>query len=129
MRLFNKGEVTTISENTNIKGSIESNADIDVFGTVKSEGVAILSKANVSINTKAEVEGGITANGNVSVLGTVKGDIISNGVAHLVKGCSLHGNIKARRVNMEDGVQFVGLVEIVDSEGVEGVVDMFELEC
>ena len=30
---------------------------------------------------------------------------------------------------MEDGVQFFGLVEIVDTEGVEGVVDMSELEC
>jgi cytoskeletal protein CcmA (bactofilin family) len=96
------------------KGEIPD--DIEIIGTLKLpddrtvtcrvEG-EILSPATVIIAPEAKVKARIKA-ASVVIFGTVEGDIHASGRAELKSSSTLHGDIHAARVLVEEGATFHG---------------------
>lgn len=97
-----------LSAGVSIKGSLtfgqELELDCEVDGTIDSEGRLIVAK-NARIH--AEIHAG-----SVTVLGTVEGNVTATERCELRAGCSLHGDIEAPRLVVDDDATFVGSAKI-----------------
>ena len=99
---------TIITHDIEITGDIRSGGNIQYDGRLKgnldSAGVASFGKsANVQGNLKAEA---------ISVAGVVKGDIDAKDRIDMKNSANVQGNIRSKRLTVEDGVTFIGKVEV-----------------
>lgn len=102
--------------------------DVEIVGTIKSaNGLRIDGKLNGDLSCASDVVVGKNANikGNLSVnCATVQGQITGNIMAkdriELKAAARINGDVKAKRLAVEDGVSFVGKAE-VNPSGVSGV--------
>ncbi len=95
-------------------------ADVQITGTIKSAGpLRIDGKldgevdcgADVTLGKSAQIKGNLTVN-SISVAGTVNGNITARDRIELKSTAKLMGDIKAKRLAVEDGVTFVGKSEV-----------------
>ena len=101
--------------------------DVEVVGTIKAgNGLRMDGRLNGDLNCASDVSIGKSANikGNIAVnCATVHGQITGNLVAkdriELKAAARISGDVKAKRMVVEDGVSFVGKVE-VNPAGVGG---------
>ena len=70
-------------------------------GTIRSEG-------DLYVGAEAEVTASITAQ-NATIAGKVRGDMLIAGKLELLSTASLHGDIKAKTLSIEEGAEFKGL--------------------
>ncbi|MBN1674386.1 MAG: polymer-forming cytoskeletal protein [Kiritimatiellae bacterium] len=95
-------------------------ADVEVTGTIKSTGsVQIDGKLEGDLNCQGDATIGESANikGNinvssVSVFGQVNGNITAKDRIELKPTARVIGDIKSKRLKVEDGVSFVGKSEV-----------------
>lgn len=99
---------TTIGEDVEITGNIKCESGIQINGKLNGDltcagmaqiGAACSVKGNMSIDT-------------VSIMGQVNGNITARDKIELKATAKLHGDIRAKRLTVEDGVTFVGKVEV-----------------
>lgn len=94
--------------------------DVEITGTIKCESnVQFDGKLNGDLNCIGDALIGSTANikGNISVncvtvLGQVNGNITAKDKIDLKTSAYVNGDIRARRLTVEDGVTFVGKSEV-----------------
>ena len=103
-----------LSAGVSIKGSLkfgrELELDCELEGTIDSDGRLVVAK-------NAKICGEIHA-GSVTVLGTVEGNVTATERCELRAGCSLHGDIEAPRLVVDDDATFVGSAKITKRAGV-----------
>ncbi|MCQ2184611.1 MAG: polymer-forming cytoskeletal protein [Bacteroidales bacterium] len=97
--LPNVNSVSRISAGTKIKGEITSEFDIRIDGEFDGR---IFSKGRVVIGDKANVTGTIICN-NIDLWGKLEGSVIVKEVLTLKDGCSLKGDIKTNKIQVEIG--------------------------
>jgi len=99
---------TTIGEDVEITGNIKCESGIQINGKLNGDltcagiaqiGAACSIKGNLSVDT-------------VSIMGQVYGNITARDKIELKASAKLHGDIRAKRLTVEDGVTFVGKVEV-----------------
>jgi cytoskeletal protein CcmA (bactofilin family) len=57
---------------------------------------------------------------SATIEGTLDGDIVARDTVRLAPGCNVTGNIRAPRINIEEGAQFKGNIDMdVDLPDVE----------
>jgi len=99
---------TIIAEDVEIAGTIkcESNVQLDgkLIGDLNCIGDAL-------IGSTANVKGNISVN-CVTVLGQVNGNITAKDKIELKASAYVNGDVKSRRMTVEDGVTFVGKSEV-----------------
>lgn len=97
-----------LSRGVSIKGSVkflnELRIDGEVEGTIDSPG-------KLSIGEHAQVKGEIKAK-SVTVRGTIEGNILATERCELAAGCSLHGDIEAPRLVVDENAAFVGSAKV-----------------
>jgi cytoskeletal protein CcmA (bactofilin family) len=101
--------------------------DVEIVGTIKAaNGLRIEGRLNGDLNCAGDVVIGKTGSikGNVSVNGaTVHGQVTGNIIAkdriELKATARISGDIKGKRLTVEDGVSFVGKAE-VNPSGMSG---------
>jgi cytoskeletal protein CcmA (bactofilin family) len=97
-----------LSRGVSIKGSVkflnELRIDGEVEGTIDSPG-------KLSIGEHAQIKGEIRAK-SVNVRGNVEGDIFATERCELEAGCSLHGDIEAPRLVVDENAAFVGSAKV-----------------
>jgi len=107
---------TVIAEDVEISGNIKCESDIQFNGKLNGDltcgGMAMIGstsavKGNMSIET-------------VSIMGQVNGNITARDKIELKSTARLHGDIRAKRLTVEDGVTFVGKVEVNPAGGGSG---------
>jgi len=95
-------------------------ADIEIIGTIKSSGsVRIDGKLEGDLNCagdgvigeSAQIKGNLNVN-SVSVFGQVNGNIAAKDRIELKSTARVTGDIKSKRLKVEDGVSFVGRSEV-----------------
>lgn len=106
---MDKGQIKTIiGEDVEISGNIKCESNIQINGKLNGDlncggqamiGNASAIKGNMSIET-------------VSIMGQVNGNITAKDKIDLKSTARLHGDIRAKRLTVEDGVTFVGKVEV-----------------
>lgn len=99
---------TIIGEDVEISGNVKCESNIQMNGKLNGDltcgGQAVIGntsvvKGNMSIDT-------------VSIMGQVNGNITAKDKIELKSTARLHGDIRAKRLTVEDGVTFVGKVEV-----------------
>ncbi len=99
---------TIIGEDVEISGNIKCESNIQMNGKLNGDlncgsqaviGSTSVIKGNMSIET-------------VSIMGQVNGNITAKDKIELKSTARLHGDIRAKRLTVEDGVTFVGKVEV-----------------
>lgn len=104
----NQASQSVISSEVEIIGTIKTSGSIQIEGRVEGE---ILSQGDVSIGKSGSVKGNLRVN-SVTLSGTVQGNIEAKDRIALKSTARLLGDIKAKRLSVEDGVTFVGKSEV-----------------
>jgi cytoskeletal protein CcmA (bactofilin family) len=107
-----------MAENAQTHSFITS--DVEVIGTIKSSSAIRLDgklegelhcESDVAIGKTAVIKGNLEVN-SITVAGTINGNITARDKIELKSTAKLLGDIKAKRLSVEDGVTFVGRSEV-----------------
>ena len=99
---------SVISSEVEIIGTVKTSGSIQIEGRVEGE---VLSEGDVYIGKSGSLKGNLLVN-SVSVAGTIQGNITAKDRIELKSTARLLGDIKAKRLAVEDGVTFVGKSEV-----------------
>jgi cytoskeletal protein CcmA (bactofilin family) len=95
-------------------------ADVEITGTIRSTGsVRVDGKldgelhctGDATIGKSATVKGNLTVN-SASIEGTINGNVTAKDRIEMKSSARVTGDIKAKRLSVEDGVTFVGRSEV-----------------
>ena len=100
----NVNSISRISSGTIIKGEIVSPYDISIDGTFEGK---IQSRGRVVIGESANIIGDVICE-NVDLWGKIEGNVFVKDSLALMDGCSVNGNLHARRLSVELGSIFNG---------------------
>lgn len=99
---------SVISSEVEIIGTVKTSGSIQIEGRVEGE---ILSEGDVLLGKSGSVKGDLHVN-SVTVAGTIQGNIHAQDRIELKSTARLLGDIKSKRLAVEDGVTFVGKSEV-----------------
>lgn len=99
---------SVISSEVEIIGTVKTSGSIQVHGRVEGE---ILSQGDVLLGKSGSIKGNLNVN-SVSVAGTIQGNIVAKDRIELKSTAKMMGDIKAKRLAVEDGVTFIGKSEV-----------------
>lgn len=97
-----------ISSEVEIIGTVKTSGSVQIEGRIEGE---ILSQGDVTIGKSGSVKGNLHVN-SVTIAGTVQGNIEAKDRIALKSTARLLGDLKAKRLSVEDGVTFVGKSEV-----------------
>lgn len=100
---------TIIGEHISIVGDIRGQEDLLIQGAVK--GSVDLSRHHLTVGVKGKVEGEIMA-ANVTISGHLVGNIKASGKVEITKEADFTGEIKAKRISVEDGAYLKAVIEL-----------------
>ncbi len=102
-------EKTIIGKNISIEGGIQGKEDLIIEGSVK--GSIELGEYHLTVGPKGQVEAKIHAD-NVTISGRLIGNIKARGKVDITKEADFNGEIKAKRVSVEDGAYLKASIEL-----------------
>lgn len=97
-------EVCSIAAGTEIRGSIETSANLRLEGSVEGN---IKCNGRLFMSQSGKITGDIRSE-SAALQGRVQGDIISSDLLHLYSSSIIRGDIQAKRLVVEDGASFDG---------------------
>ena len=100
---------TIIGKQVSIEGGIQGGEDLVIEGTVK--GSIDLEKFHLTVGPKGKVEAEIHT-GNVTISGQLKGNIKALDKVEITKDADFNGEIKAKRISVEDGAYLKAVIEV-----------------
>ncbi len=106
----NQGRVeqTIITEDVEITGTIKSAGGLRMDGRLNGD---LNCAGDVIVGKSANIKGNLSVN-SVSVEGQISGNIVAKDRIGLKAAARISGDVKAKRMTVEDGVTFVGKVEV-----------------
>ena len=104
-----KPEKTIIGENISIEGDIRGREDLLIQGSVK--GSVQLEKHHLTVGPKGQVEAEINAD-SVTISGRLIGNIKALGKVEITREADFTGEIKAKRISVEDGAYLKAVIEL-----------------
>jgi cytoskeletal protein CcmA (bactofilin family) len=96
-----------------LQGRLEIQGDLKVAGKVEGE---LRASGNITIDSTAHIQASIEGS-NVSVRGEVTGSVIAGRRLALSGKGRLNGDVKAGRLNVEDGATLNGMVTMSQEQG------------
>jgi len=99
---------SVISNEVEITGTIRSSGSLQIDGKLEGElhcgGDAVIGKS-------ANIKGNLAVN-SATIEGTVRGNVTANDRIEMKSTARVTGDIKAKRLSVEDGVTFIGRSEV-----------------
>jgi len=102
--------INLIGNGTDIKGSINSNGDIRIDGTLVG---SIISTGKVVVGSTGNVDGDITCQ-NADFSGIVKAKVIVSELLSLKASANLMGDVITNKLAIEPGARFSGACKMED---------------
>ena len=102
-------EKTVIGEHITIKGGIKGKEDLVINGSVK--GSIELGGCHLTVGPTGKVEGEISAD-NVTISGRLSGNIKALDKVEITKEADFDGEVKAKRISVEDGAYLKAVIEL-----------------
>ncbi len=99
---------TVLTEDVDITGSIKCSASVQMAGRLQGD---LVTQGDVVIEKTAMIKGNVTGNSAV-VLGQVQGNISVRERIELKSNARVVGDLRAKRLVVEDGVMLTGKTEI-----------------
>lgn len=107
---------TIIADDVEITGSIKCSGGVKLSGKLNGD---LVCAGEVLVEKGAAIKGNVAA-ASIVVLGMVKGNISAKERIELKGAARVAGDIKAKRLVVEEGVTLVGKSEISPSESASG---------
>jgi cytoskeletal protein CcmA (bactofilin family) len=104
----NQAPRTMIGQDVEITGSVKCGGAIQVDGKLNGD---LTCSGNVVIGAGAAIKGNLSVN-SVTVLGSITGNVVAKDKIELKASANVNGDIRAKRMSVEDGVTFVGKSEV-----------------
>ncbi len=108
-----RSQPATIGESLVLTGTLSGREDVYIDGKV--EGAIDLQDGDLTVGPNGDVNADIKAR-NVRVFGRVSGDVFLAERIEIRKTGSFEGNVKVRRIIIEDGAVFRGSVDVLKRE-------------
>ena len=102
-------KTSVIGPTLKFKGELSANEDLIIEGEI--EGTIAHQDKNLTVGKEGRVKANIDAR-TVEVYGKVEGDINGQDIVKLAKSAEVKGNIRCARIQMEDGAQFSGRIDM-----------------
>ena len=99
---------TVIADDVEIVGSIKSASNVHLAGKLNGD---LVCSGIATIGETAVIKGNIAAD-STSIMGQVNGNITAKDRIELKSTARIMGDIKSKRLTVEDGVSFVGKSEV-----------------
>jgi cytoskeletal protein CcmA (bactofilin family) len=103
------GDKTVIGEQISIEGSIHGKENLLIEGSMK--GKIELQEHQVIVGSKGQVEAEIHAK-DVTISGRMTGNIQALGKVEITRAAEFNGEVKARRISVEDGAYIKAVIEL-----------------
>mgnify|MGYP000748943187 CR=1 FL=1 len=103
-----------IAEDVEITGSIKSSTPLHIEGKLNGD---LTCTNSVTVGQSSSIRGNLSVD-SVVVMGQITGNITAKDKIELKATARLTGDIKARRLSVEDGVTFIGKSEVNPSGSV-----------
>ena len=97
-----------LSRGVSIKGTVKFNNELLIDGEVEGK---IHSTGTLSIGEHAKIQGEIRSKA-IKVKGRVEGNIFASERCELQAGCTLHGDIEAPRLVVDENAAFLGSAKV-----------------
>jgi len=110
--ISNEGQ-TIIGRAVSIEGSIRGKENLVIEGRLK--GSIVLEDYQVTVGPQGQVEGEIYAE-NITISGQMTGNIKAKNKVEITKDADFSGEIKAKRMSVEEGAYIKTIVEL-DRDG------------
>jgi len=94
-------------------GRLTTEGDVRIQGTLEGE---LVAAGDVSIEDKATVKASVEGR-NVTLRGELEGDLVAKDRLLLAGSGSIQGNVRVRRLAIEDGATLNGNVNMTKGEG------------
>jgi cytoskeletal protein CcmA (bactofilin family) len=107
---------TVLAEDVEITGNIKCAGGIRMAGKLTGD---LACAGDVLVEKTSTIKGNLTTN-SVVVLGVVRGNVTAKDRIELKANARVAGDLKAKRLIVEDGVSFVGKSEINASRDLAG---------
>jgi cytoskeletal protein CcmA (bactofilin family) len=104
----NAAPQSVISNEVEITGAIKSSGSVRLDGKLDGE---LQCSGDAIIGKSATIKGNLTVN-SVSIEGTIQGNVVAKDRIEMKSTARVTGDIKAKRLSVEDGVTFVGKSEV-----------------
>ncbi len=105
---INTSTQTIITADVVITGTIKTSGSIQINGKLEGD---LHCDSDATIGKDALIKGSVTVN-SVVLAGNVTGNIAAKDRIQMQAGARVYGDIKAKRLSVEDGVTFVGHSEV-----------------
>ena len=99
---------TVVAQDVEIVGSVKCDTDIRIDGKLNGD---LTCGANAVIGNTASVKGNMSVE-STTVMGQVNGNITAKDRIEFKSTARINGDIRAKRLAVEDGVTFVGKSEV-----------------
>lgn len=104
----NEAAQTIIAEDIEITGSVKCASTIQIDGKLNGD---LTSAGNATIGANAVINGNIVSDSAI-VKGQVNGNVSSKDRIQLTATAKLTGDIRAKRLSVEDGATLIGKTEV-----------------
>ena len=98
----------TIGDGITVNGRLTGDEDVTVEGRV--DGTVALN-SHLVVAEDGEVVAEVDCD-SVTIEGTLDGDVVAQDTVRLMPGCNVTGNIRAPRINIEEGALFKGNIDM-----------------
>ena len=109
---------TLIADDVEITGSLKCSGGVKLAGKINGD---LTCGGEVLVEKSAAIKGNVTA-ASLVVLGMIKGNVVAKERIELRGTARVAGDIRGRRLVVEEGVTLIGKSEITPSEGAGGDV-------
>jgi cytoskeletal protein CcmA (bactofilin family) len=99
---------TIIGEDVEISGNVKCESNIQLNGKLNGD---LTCGGQAMVGDTSAVKGNLNIE-TISIMGQVNGNITAKDKIELKSTARLHGDIRAKRLTVEDGVTFIGKVEV-----------------
>lgn len=103
-----QGSQSVIAADVEITGTIKSSGAIRIEGKLEGE---LVCTADAAIGKSAVIKGNISVN-TIVIEGQIHGNITAKDKIEMKSTAKVHGDIKSKRLAVEDGVTFIGHSEV-----------------
>ena len=102
-------KLVNIGQSVTIKGELTGNEDLTIEGKV--DGKIVVKDHNLTIGANGRITAEVHAK-TVVVVGTVTGNVTADDKVEIAPSGTLHGDIRAPRVSIQDGAKFKGSIDM-----------------
>lgn len=104
-----------ITSEVEIKGTIKSAGSLHLDGKLEGD---LICEGDASIGKSASIKGSIVAT-SVTIEGTINGSITAKDKISMKATANIHGDIKSKRLSVDDGVTFIGKSDVNPSRNAD----------